>query len=96
MLLLCACGGKTQAPAGPPKEYQLRGEIVRLDAEKQTATIKHEEIKGWMEAMTMEFPVKPPSEVAKLKAGSKITATVYVQDLDYWVGNVQPAAETRP
>jgi Cu/Ag efflux protein CusF len=47
-----------------------------------------------MEAMTMEFPVREKAEFAKLAQGQRIRATVNVQDLDYWLTDIQP--ETRP
>jgi len=67
------------------------GEVVRLDANLKVALIKHEDIPGWMKAMTMEFPVKDQAEFNKLKVGDQITATVFVRDLDYWIGEIQPA-----
>jgi Cu/Ag efflux protein CusF len=90
-LLLAACGGSK--PASPPKEYQLKGVIVRLDPQVRTAVIKHGKIEGWMEAMTMEFPVHDAKDFEKLAIGKQITATVYVSDDGYWIGNIQPAAQ---
>ncbi len=85
-LLLVGC---TQTPrqeaqsSQPAKTYQLTGEIVAMDAATQVLTIKHEEIKGWMEAMTMGFPVKEKAEFEKLKPGQKITADVVVKGDDF-------------
>ena len=70
------------------KKYQLHGVVVRLDQQEHTATIKHEEIKGWMEAMTMEFPVPSKKEFARLSRGQTIRATVFVRDLDYHIGEI--------
>lgn len=70
------------------KQYQLHGVVVRLDQQEHTATIKHEEIKGWMEAMTMEFPVPSKEEFARLSRGQTIRATVFVRDLDYHIGEI--------
>jgi protein SCO1/2 len=81
-LMLVGCGT-------PPKEYQLRGEITGLDPGAHVATIRHEEIKGFMGAMTMGYPVKDQSEFSKLSVGEPITATVYVKGDDMWVGNIQ-------
>ena len=85
-----ACQRK-QEQAGPTKEYQLHGEVVRLDPQHKIAVIKGEKIEGWMEAMTMEYPVKAPAEFEKLKPGLKIQATVFQRpsSLDYWIGNIQ-------
>ena len=36
----------------------------------------------------MEYPVKDASEFATLHVGDHITATVYVQDLNYEIGEI--------
>jgi Cu/Ag efflux protein CusF len=54
------------------------------------AVIKHEVVDGWMEAMTMEFPVRDEAEFSKLAEGKRIKATVEVQDLDYWLTSIEP------
>lgn len=73
----------------PAKQYQLRGEIRALDAGEHVATIKHDEIPGFMGAMTMGYPVKDTSEFSRLTVGEAITATVYVKGEEMWVGNIQ-------
>lgn len=72
------------------KFYSLRGEIVRLNAADRLATIRHEEIPGFMEAMTMEFPVKRPEEFARLAPGQKIQATLCQKpaSLEYWIEGI--------
>lgn len=92
---LAACSRPPEQPKGtnePLKQYPMRGSVIRLDAQDHLATIKNEKIEGWMESMTMDFPVKNDADFAKLQAGETIRATVYVQGLEYWVGNVQPEA----
>jgi Cu/Ag efflux protein CusF len=92
MCLAClvACGSHSEktTATGPIKRYQMRGQIIQLDTINHTATIQHEKIDGWMEAMTMEYPVKDSDEFQKLTAGDRITATVFVQGMDYWVGEI--------
>lgn len=90
LLLMLAAGCARSGESGPVKRYELRGEVIRLDPQAKTATIKHEKIGDWMDAMTMEFPVKDAAEFAKLKAGDRIKATVFVKGMDYWIGEVQP------
>jgi Cu/Ag efflux protein CusF len=92
-LIAVSCGGK---PQGPPKEYKLKGVVVRLDPQIRTAAIKHETIEGWMEAMTMEFPVRDAREFEKLTPGKAITATVYVNGDEFWIGNIQPQPQPAP
>jgi Cu/Ag efflux protein CusF len=82
-------------PSGPTKEFQMRGEVTGLDAGGHVATIKHEEIKGFMGAMTMGYPVKDATEFSKLAVGEPITATVYQNGDDFWIGNIQKA-EKKP
>lgn len=87
--------GCSQKPAPkPPVEYQMRGEVVSIDPSAQLATIKGEEIQGWMPAMTMEYPVKDKQEFQKLKAGEQIQAKVLVQGTDYWLAAVREAPPT--
>jgi Cu/Ag efflux protein CusF len=90
-LLLAACQ-RTPAPQ-PTREYQMRGSVVSLDPTSQTATVKHDKIEGWMEAMTMEYPIKNQQDFSKLKVGEKIQAKILVQGTDYWIAtaNEEPA-----
>ena len=55
----------------------------------KTATIAAGKIGDWMEAMTMEYPVKPDAEFQKLHVGDKIEATVVVVDPAYYVTDVK-------
>ncbi len=75
----------------PVVEHAMRGEITLLDPEHKVATIKHEDIKDFMKAMTMEYTVRDEADFAKLKVGGKINAIVFVQGDDYWVGRVKSA-----
>ena len=86
---LAACARKSD---GPLNRFALRGEVLRLDPKVRAATLKHEKIEGFMEAMTMDFPVKDPAEFAKLAVGQRITATVVQRpsDYEYWIENIQP------
>ena len=45
-----------------------------------------------MGAMTMGYPVKDAAEFSKVKVGDQITATVYVNSEDMYLGNIQKAA----
>jgi Cu/Ag efflux protein CusF len=81
-LVLAACGNKPPAP--PEKHYTLTGEVVSIDAKLQTASIKHEPIKGWMdESMTMDYPIRSKTEFGQLHPGDRIRATVNVRGIDY-------------
>ena len=59
-------------------------------AADRIAVIQHETIPGFMESMTMEFPIKDPAEFAKLAVGQRIRATVCQQSrgLDFWLQGI--------
>ena len=83
-LLFCACSTNPAAA----KRYPVQGEIKAVDPAAKTATIKAGKIGDWMEAMTMEYPVKPDADLAKLHIGDTIQGTVVVNDLKYYVTDV--------
>ena len=85
-LLLAGC-----AKPQPAKTYQMHGEVMGVDAAGHVATIKHDNIPGFMSAMTMGYPVKDQGELSKLSVGEKINATLYQQGDDFWIGNIQKA-----
>ncbi|MFN0110959.1 MAG: copper-binding protein [Blastocatellia bacterium] len=60
----------------PERRYKLKGKIVSVEPELKQVTIEHEEIKGYMEAMTMPFPLKDEKLLGKAKKGDLIQATV--------------------
>lgn len=66
----------------------MEGTVKAIDASAKTATIDAGKIGDWMDAMTMEYPIKPDAEFAKLHVGDRIKATVVVQDVKYYVTDV--------
>ena len=90
LLALAACARKQPEfnYGEAKKRYQLRGVVLRLRERARVAVVKHENIVGWMEPMTMEFPVPDAAEFAKLKERATIRATVCVNDLYYWLTDI--------
>jgi Cu/Ag efflux protein CusF len=87
VLALALAGCRAKQPEG--KRYAIQGEIKALDASAKSATIDAEKIGDFMDAMTMEYPVKPDSEFQKLHVGDHIKATVVVLDPGYYVTEVK-------
>ena len=83
-LALAGCGAKDQT-----KRYAMEGEVKALDPAAKTATIAAGKIGDWMDAMTMEYPVKPDAEFQKLHVGDRIQATVVVSGDRYYVTEVK-------
>ena len=90
-MLLNACSAESSQSSDTVKRYVMRGEVLRLDQQHNLATIKHEAIKGWMDAMTMDYKVRDRAEFEKLHEHEQIIATVFVQGDDYWIGEIRPA-----
>jgi Cu/Ag efflux protein CusF len=86
LLMLAGCAQKAAE-----KRYPMQGQVTALDATAHTATIAAGKIGDWMEAMTMEYRVKPDAEFAKLHVGDRIEATVVVGDPAYYVTEIKVA-----
>lgn len=92
ILLLAACQRNT-TPAGPVRHYPVTGKIVSLDAPHQTAMIDAAAIPNYMEAMTMEYPIKSKEDFQSLRVGEQITGTLDVaSDDSYTLSNIKPGA----
>jgi protein SCO1/2 len=62
---------------GAKKSFTLRGVVEGVDAKAGRLTVNHEEVKGWMGAMTMAYAVDKPEDLQRVKVGDRIEATVY-------------------
>lgn len=73
--------------------YDLRGRIVSRDPATNQLTVDHDEIPGYMAAMTMPYEVRGQN-VAELPAdGATITATVHATDEAYWLTDINQAGD---
>ena len=89
LLIGAACARKDPFDFGQPKNrYKIHGQILSLRPENRIAVIQHEKIEGWMEAMTMDFPIPDAQVFASLKEGVWIHATVNVNDDYFWLTDV--------
>jgi protein SCO1/2 len=87
-LLICASAiGLACKPRRNPNEkrYDLKGKVVAVNKSERTATIAHEDIKGYMPAMTMPFKIKSDADLEMLKAADQVTGTLVVDDVESWV-----------
>lgn len=97
VVALAACQNReTAAPAEDvaveEQTYDLRGRIISRDPATNQLTVDHEEIPGYMAAMTMPYEVRGQN-VAELPAdGTTITATVHATDEAYWLTDVNQTA----
>jgi protein SCO1 len=87
---------RAQTPAA--KRYPFTGRVISIDVQSQSAIIDGDNIPGFMEAMAMEYKIKPASLLTQLAPGDSISAEVVVvqtdpknQDAapDSWLENVK-------
>jgi protein SCO1/2 len=104
IVLAAGCKSRRELPANAPsrpaitpgapvsasaKRYTLKGVITAVDLSRPAITVAHEEIPGYMEAMTMSFPVRDdPKVVALLRPGDRIEARLVVDGSTYFLENV--------
>jgi protein SCO1/2 len=72
--------------------YQVRGVLRSINFADKTATIKHEEIPGYMPGMTMPFDVKEMAELAPLSVGEHVAFELVVTDTTSWIEGVKRIA----
>jgi protein SCO1/2 len=75
-LLTAACGSGRSTDH---RQYTLQGQVLSVQPDRKEAVIRHEEIKGFMSAMTMPYSVQDPKEYENLAPGDLITATLVVE-----------------
>jgi protein SCO1/2 len=62
------------------RQYEVRGQILALDRERREVLVDHEDIAGFMPAMTMPYRVEDPAVLDGKKPGDLFTATLVVED----------------
>lgn len=75
-------------PNAPVKRYPLKGVVQTVDKTAKKASIKHEEIEGFMEPMTMDFEIRRPDWVWDvIVPGSTVTGELVVDNANgnYWL-----------
>ena len=65
-----------------------RGVVVSVDEKGKKIILKHEEIKGLMPAMAMEFPVKSVDILDGVREGDKVRFTLRPQGSDFVVEKI--------
>ena len=102
VLLFTACP-KNQTPpqntSADAKRFTFKGKVISVDKAKKTATVEHDDIKGYMPGMTMEFPVRADWIWDDLVPGTEISnADLVVDDAkgEFWLENLALIAAPNP
>jgi Cu/Ag efflux protein CusF len=75
------------------REFELRGQVLAVNAARQEITVKHEDIRGFMPAMTMPFRVENAREIEGRRPGELVRATLVVKTNGAYLKNVERTGE---
>ncbi|HKP82882.1 MAG TPA: SCO family protein [Pyrinomonadaceae bacterium] len=71
--------------SGSEKRFDLKGKVLLVEPDKRLVTVSHEDVKGYMPAMTMPFTVPSESDLKILAPDDQITATLVVDGSHTWL-----------
>jgi protein SCO1/2 len=74
----CGRSGAPKAASPVEKPYPLKGVVVSIDSAASKVIVRHQEIPGYMDAMTMPFNVAETKMLAELRPGDEIEAKLVV------------------
>jgi protein SCO1/2 len=78
LLMMCVWFGVSCRRSGSEKRFDFKGKVVAVEPDKHSVTVSHEDVKGYMPAMTMPFTVANEADLQFLAPGDEITATLVV------------------
>jgi protein SCO1 len=85
MLAIGACVLMISCQKEPERRFDLKGRVVSVNKSQREVTIAHEEIKGFMDAMTMPFNVKEDWALSELAPGQSVEATLVISGDKSWI-----------
>jgi protein SCO1/2 len=89
VVLSTAFGGfACRAPGPAARTYQLKGQVLAINQARQELTVKHEDIPGFMPAMTMPYKVRDAGLLKERKPGELIGATLVVEASDAYLRSI--------
>jgi protein SCO1/2 len=91
-LLLMVVGCQSQT-----KQYSLRGQVLAKDQAAGQLTVMHDDIPGFMPAMTMPYKVKDPAAMQDVQPGDTIAADLISVNgaKHYWLQSVRIVDQSR-
>ena len=85
LVMVCVCFAMSCRRSGNEKRFDFKGKVVAVEPEKHSVTVAHEDVKGYMPAMTMPFAVRNESDLQILAKDDEITATLIVDGSHSWL-----------
>lgn len=84
------------APQGEEKRYDLKGTVMAVNTAGKTLTVNHENIPGFMGAMTMAYVVKDAQQLEHVSAGDQVTAKAVSTGTKIWLEDVAVTVKAPP
>jgi protein SCO1/2 len=86
-----SCGRR---PRESSARYPVKGKVVSVDRDNRRVTLAHEEIPGFMPAMTMPFAIREEWPFRVLVPGQQIMATLVVDSGRTWLEEITVTQES--
>ena len=80
---------QVQRLAPPTQHFKLAGTVKSVDAANGRLVVQHDDIPGFMQAMTMSYEVRKPEELQAVRAGDTIQSDVVVSDTGSYLENIR-------
>jgi len=80
---------EASSKASTQQVFQVNGLVIAVKPREKTVEIKHEEIPGYMPAMTMPFDVRDTNELTGLQPGQRVSFRLLATDTEAWIDQVQ-------
>lgn len=71
-----------------PMEYQATGKVISIPPGNRNIIIKHGEIPGFMDAMTMPFPIKDSMQLAGITARDSIHFKINIAGNSVFISDI--------
>ena len=88
VLIVTALTAAACSRAPESRQYDVRGQIVAIDRERKEVLVDHEDIKGFMPAMTMPYAVRDEALLEGKAPGDLVTATLVVEDVHAYLSAI--------
>jgi protein SCO1/2 len=96
LLLFSVLALALRAFAAEPKDFAGRGVVKEVRAAKSEVVVRHEEIPGYMMAMTMPFTVREPQLLGPLQPGDRISFRLRVTEREDWIDQIKVLSSGPP
>jgi protein SCO1/2 len=96
-LIATGCGKSPAPPSASPagalhtneQMFTVKGVVLEVRPLQKQVRIKHQEVPGYMPAMTMPFDVKDTNELAGIEPGDPVSFRLIVTDTDGWIDRIR-------